>query len=344
MSQYLLLLFYLSTIFGNVSSYPALDAPKQDYGNERIFYMSELKEKEGIASLKENADKIDIIAPQFYGVSAGLNLTGGLSKNLQKAIRENNLKVMPLVANYRFRQDIMHSLLTSPKAQERIINSLVREAKNEKYIGWQFDFENISYKDKDLYSAFIEKTAEDFHNSGLILSVAVVSRTVDYEDTDMYKNWSGVFDYKRIADAVDFISLMTYDDPRSIGPVASTPFVDQVLEYVKDKIPERKISFGIPLYNWGWSTEPFEKITASGTYDGLLYIKSKHDYKEGFDKNLGAAWLTYFWEDKEYQVWYQDKQTFQIKLDTIKENNFRGFSAWVLGVEDPEIWDLLNKN
>ena len=38
-----------------------------NYSMERIFYMSQGKEKQGIASLESNTDKIDILAPQFYG-------------------------------------------------------------------------------------------------------------------------------------------------------------------------------------------------------------------------------------------------------------------------------------
>jgi len=315
---------------------------------ENIFYMSQLREKEGIISLKNNSEKIDIIAPQFYAVSAKLGLTGGLSSELKKTIRQaqlknKNLKVMPLVANAGFKQSIIHSLLVSPKQQDAIINGLVYLAKKNSYIGWQFDFENISYLDKDLFSAFVEKTAKALHKNNLILSVAVVSRSVDYEDTDAFKNWGGVFDYARLAKAVDFISLMTYDDPESVGPVASLPFINKVLNYVKDKIPSEKLSLGIPLYYWGWSTEPFKKITTSGTYSRLLGIISNFSHSINFDASLGAACLTYNWQNKQYQLWYQDKQGFESRTDIIKQNNFRGFSAWVLGVEDPEIWTALNK-
>jgi len=308
---------------------------------EKIFYMSENREQEGISSLEKNSDKIDIIAPQFYGISADLELTGGIDGKLKKIAKEKNLDVMPLVTNYAFKQDIIHNLLVSEKAQDKVITSLVKEAKAEDYIGWQFDFENISYLDKDLYSVFVEKTVEALHKNDLILSVAAVSRSVDYEDTDFYKNWGGAFDYARIAKAVDFISLMTYDDPDSVGPVASLPFVEKVLAYVKDKIPAEKLSFGIPLYNWGWCEDNSKKITSSGTYDGLLYIKDNYDCEQGYNSYLGAAWLSYFWENKQYKVWYQSKETFKNKLDIIEKNNFRGFSAWVLGVEDPEIWSAL---
>jgi spore germination protein YaaH len=313
-------------------------------GMEKIFYMSQGKEKEGIASIQKNADKIDILAPQFFAVSDKMKILGKLDANLEKVIKQKNLKVMPLIVNAGFKQSVMHKLLTSPADQDAVIIGLVYIAKKNGYMGWQFDFENISYLDKDLYSVFVEKTAESLHKNGLIFSVAAVTRTCDYEDTDAFKNWGGVFDYVRIAKAVDFISLMTYDDPNSIGPVASVPFINKVLAYVKDKIPPEKLSFGIPLYYWGWDTQNSKKITASGTYSRLLNIKSSFSHTLGFDAALGASWLSYFWQNNKYMLWFQDKQSFANKLDIIKQNNFRGFSAWVLGVEDPGIWSALSKS
>lgn len=317
-------------------------APLFCCATEKIFYMSHKYEKEGIVSLK-NSDKIDILAPQFYGVTSKLKLVGGLSEQMKKAILQKKIKVMPLVANEGFKQEVMHNLLISETAQNEVIKSLVDIGKKEKYVGWQFDFENISYLDKDLYSAFVEKTAKSLHENNLILSVAVVARYVDYEDTDHFKNWSGVFDYERIAKTVDFISLMTYDDPKSVGPVASVPFIKSVLAYVKDKIPSDKLSLGIPLYYWGWSANPSKKITTSGTYNRLLGIMSNFRHTVGFDSALGASWISYFWQNNQYVLWHQDKKSFDDKMSIISQNNFRGFSAWVLGVENPEIWSVLEK-
>ena len=143
---------------------------------EKIFYMSQLKESQGIVSLQKNSDKIDILAPQFYGISPSLKLVGGLDANLKNIIAQKKIKVMPLVSNADFKQDVIHNLLISGTAQDAVIKLLVDVAKKNKYIGWQFDFENISYLDKDLYSAFVEKTAKSLHNNGLILSVAAVAK------------------------------------------------------------------------------------------------------------------------------------------------------------------------
>lgn len=311
-----------------------------DVNVEKIFYMSQANEKTAITIIQKNAEKIDILAPQAYAVKSDLNLYGSLSLELQKAIKDNNLKVMPLIVNSGFSQSIIHNLLLSGEAQDKVIAGLVELAKKNDYIGWQFDFENISYKDKDLYSVFVEKTAKELHKNNLILSVAAVSRTTDYEDTNAYYNWGGVYDYKRIADVVDFISLMTYDDSKSYGPTSSTLFVKWVLDYVKDKIPAEKLSMGIPFYYWGWNQKTLKRVS-SGGYNLVKLTIQNFPCRLGFDEGLGVPWLAYSAGNKSYKIWYENQKSFEIKLNIVKTRNLRGFSAWVLGAEDPEVWNVL---
>lgn len=313
---------------------------------EKIFYTNKGKEAEAILSIKKNYKKIDILAPQSYVLTSDLKLSGGMSKNLKAVIKKYNLKTMPLVANNNFSQKIIHDLLINPEAQDAFITNLIKTAKTENYFGWQYDFENISYLDKDLYSSFVEKTAEAFKKSfdstqnkqKLILSVAVVTRFVDYENTNAFKNWSGVFDYERLAKSADFISVMTYDDPNSAGPVASMPFVKNCLTYLKDKIPAEKLSLGIPLYYWSWQTSPAKKINYGGNYNRLLSIMASNRHQTGFDEILQTSFMTYVYKNTPYIFWFTDKKTMQTRINFIKQNNLRGFSAWLLGVEDPAIW------
>lgn len=305
---------------------------------EKIFYTNKGKEKEAILSIKKNYKKIDILAPQSYVVTSKLKLSGSISKNLKTVIKKYNLKTMPLVANNSFSQSTIHNLLVSHTAQTSLINSLIYEAKNQKYIGWQYDFENISYLDKDLYSNFVEKSYAEFKKNNLTFSVAVITRQTDYEDTDAFKNWGGVFDYARLAKSADFISVMTYDDPESVGPVASMPFVKNCLAYLKDKIPAEKLSLGVPFYYWSWQTNPAKKINYGGNYNRLSSIMASNIHQTGFDEVLQTSWMTYIYSGKQYIFWFTDKKTMQTRINLIKENNFRGFSAWLLGVEDPAIW------
>jgi len=314
----------------------------QNYNSEKIFYLAPYNAVKGVESVSQNWQEIDILAPQYYSVTSDLLLRGKLGPQLKKVIADHNLKVMPLVVNGGFSQKTIHNLLLAPDVQLNLANSLVKIAKLDNYIGWQFDFENINYQDKDLYTAFVQRVYPVFQKDNLIFSVAVSPRIVDFEDTNAFINWSGVYDYKKIADSCDFVSLMTYDDNNSVGPAASTVFDNNVLAYVKDKIPPQKLSLGIPLYYWKWSVSRDKKV-GMGSYKNVLNIMANFKYNLGFDANLGVSWLTYFVKNQQYKIWFEDKQSFNAKLGIAENNNLRGFSAWLLGGEDPAIWSILGK-
>ncbi len=330
---FFLVLFFIAPVF--------VFGEENNYNFEKVFYLASDREKQAITAIENNPNKIDILAPQAYAVGSDLQLRGSLSAELKEVIEKYDIRVMPLVVNAKFNQNIIHNFLLSTSAQDKVIDNFIFLAEKNNYIGWQFDFENISYLDRDLYSSFVEKTAKALHKNNLILSVAAVCRIVDYEDTAAYKNWAGAFDYKRLAEAVDFISMMTYDDSNSVGPTASVLYINNVLDYVKDKIPAEKLSMGIPFYYWGWDQNSYKRIS-SGPYSLVDYTAQNFRCKHGFDERLGVPWLTYSVGAKSYKIWYENEKSFGLKLDIVKEKNLRGFSAWVLGSEDPEIWSALD--
>ena len=98
-------------------------------GLEKIFYMSQSQEKEGILSLQKNADKIDILAPQFFSVSSKMKIVGKFDSQLEQLISQKKIKVMPLVTNAGFSQSTIHDLLTSSPDQDAVIKGLVYIAK-----------------------------------------------------------------------------------------------------------------------------------------------------------------------------------------------------------------------
>ena len=305
---------------------------------ERIFYIT--NSASGLESLKQHTDKIDVLIPQGYEFDNTLTVTGSLSPDIKTAVLNTNVKLMPMLANKDFKQETVHQLITSTTAQDTMIAYLIAEAQTNAYIGWQFDIENISYMDKDLYTAFITKTATALHTAGLQLSITAVARINDKVD-NFYKNWSGVFDYKKLSDAVDFISIMAYDDPNSKGPTAGIPFVKKVISYLKDKVPVEKISLGIPFYYWNWKVTPAKRMD-SGSYTKMQKIQSQYKYTVGYNKTYKVPYMKYSIKKKKYILWYEDAQSIQTKLNLVSTNKLRGFSAWVLGVEDPKIWSVID--
>jgi len=72
-----------------------------------------------------------------------------------------------------------------------------------------------------------------------------------------------------------------------------------------------------------------------------LAIESNFRHVINFDYGLGVSCLSYSVKNNNYKVWFEDDQSFKVKLDIVKQNNLRGFSAWVLGGEDADIWTVL---
>jgi spore germination protein YaaH len=331
------LLFFLSPFLAHAQT------TTSPFG-ERIFYYSTLKSN--VADFIAHEKDIDIIAPQTYEITAGLTASGTVPTDLYQAAQTAHVKVMPLIANHNFSQSIMRGLLASSTAQTALTSFLVSEAQTKGYIGWQFDFEHIASSDRDLFSAFVIKATAALHAHGLILSIAVVAQAPGSASSDtsssFYKNWSGAYDYASLASSTDFISLMTYDDPDSKGASAPLPFVKSVLNNILTQVPPSKISLGIPLFYWGWNTaNPPVRLNSGGTYAAAMQRAKDYPSFQGFNSSIGVPWIIYKLGQKIYIIWYENVQSFKLKASLINTYHLRGFSAWVLGNEDPAIWNVL---
>lgn len=297
------------------------------------------------ASIQKYGGKMSVISPQVYTVDGTGTLKGKLSDQMMALITEKKLKVMPLIANEGFNQTIIHTLLGSVDAQKSVIQSLITEAQAKNYIGWQFDFEHIPATDRDAYSTFVEMASAEFHKNKLVFSVAVLARISENPEDlpdGSWDNWSGVFDYKRIGAAADFVSLMAYDMPASMGPVATMDWVKQTTAYVKKIIPAKKLSLGIPTYGWKWDVATNTKLRSVG-WGKIDDLQTKKTYKKkGYDTKAGEAWITYVEDGNHYKIWHENTQSFKQKYDFAKAQKLKGVSVWALGLEDPGIWKHIN--
>lgn len=297
--------------------------------------------KSGIDSLRKHATAMDIIAPQTYAATKTGKLLGVPSQTILKIASDAGAKMMPLVVNQYFSQKDVHEFLQDDAAQSRLIIDLIAEAKTRGYIGFQYDFEHMMASDRDLYSAFVAKSAPYFHTAGLQLSVALAPRhsdaIADYGDGS-YDNWTGAFDYVSLGKSVDFVSVMAYDDSRSVGPTAALPWVKQVVDYTLARIPAQKVSLGVAFYTWvdRVKTGKLDHIVTYGSVAKLL-ASGKYETK-GWSEDLGVSYMTYIKNNKRYIAWYEDKRSFQTKLALVSDKNLRGFSAWALGQEDEGVW------
>ncbi len=322
---------------------------------ERLFYYVDTDES--FDSFRDHIDEIDIISPPAYSVDGDGVVWGEVDPLMLDLAREHGVAVMPLIHNPGFNQEMLHQLLVNDAARARTIASLLELCQRHSFDGIQFDFENLNMNDGDAFTRFYQEAARALHGAGFRISVAVVHRPDVLPGPTRYhkwifKNWRAGYDLEALAAAGDFVTIMSYSQHTRRtppGPQAGLPWVREVAEHFLQYMPPEKLSLGIPLGSQHWYTSQEDDIDPERArsysrglthrralvlverYGGELHWSDVHQVPYAF-LSRGGTWEWIFMEDA---------RSFRAKLDLARELGLRGFSAWVLGPEDPEIWDAL---
>jgi spore germination protein YaaH len=321
-----------------------------------LFYM--IDNPNSVRSFTDHADKVDILVPAWYSVDGNGLVWGGPNPDVLRTAATHHVPVMPIVA--LMTQADLHKLFITPAARSAFIASLLSECKKHGYSGFQIDFENVNWTDRDLLSSLVADTAAALHKENLQLTIATVPNAPGFPGHSayshwLYANWRGSFDLKTLAESADLICLMTYDQNTrwtAPGPVAGYPWTVSNLDYALQFVPKEKLSLGIPIYGYHWfAGEPIkaepgkdEKPNPTAEYVGQQeidqYIAAYHPSVE-WDAADRVAWFYFYRDDTREWVFYTDKRGFQERLNLVRDRGLQGFCSWVLGAEDPQIWSLL---
>ena len=271
------------------------------------------------------------------------------------AARARGVKLIPLVMNPGFDQPSIHRVLTDPSARATALHSLAELCRVNRLDGIQFDFENFHVSDRDAFTSFTRAAVDSVHRAGCSLSAAVVPRTGDDPgsgsyDRWIYDNWRGGFDYKALADTLDFISYMTYAQHTGgspPGPVAGYRWMLACLDYLLARgVPPAKISLGLAGYSDWWFPVYDDKNGSRVRGSDISYTRGRELLTEA---GVSSAWddaqqASYaMWESHGVfqHLWLEDARAFMAKRRLAAERGLRGYSVWLLGSEDPAVWAAL---
>lgn len=320
-----------------------------------------------IKSFQQHASQVSIIAPQCFTMDAQGFVGGEVPPAVLEIARQNKVALMPLVTNRGFKQDLMHTVLDTPASRMRVIRYLLYYSLRDGYIGFQFDFENIKYTYRDRFTAFFREAAREFHRHNLLLSAAVVGKYSEDRNSESpggFENWSGVYDYRALAQSADFLSIMAYpqhagfSDP---GPLAGLPWVTKIVDFTLLNVPASKVSLGVPLYGIRWTavaTGEVRQAEFAQDNEGMNIKKWKtstaswpdvipelqRTHQPSWDETEQAHWFDLSDSNARGIAWYEDKRSLEPKLKLAADRKLGwGISAWVLGQEDPEFWTMLGE-
>lgn len=299
-----------------------------------------------------------IMSPSWFELTtSGLKASSKLSHDYVNRYKEKGYRVWPLITN-QFDPDMTSKILANESMWERYKQGLINYATEYGYDGYNFDFENVHYKDKAQLTKFVNFLAKGLRDYNLHSSIDVTG----YSSSE---NWSLVYDRKAYADAVDYVVLMAYDETwassDTAGPVASYPWVRKHTEQMLSEVPASKLVLGIPFYMREWS------VPVKGSWEGKAKSKTlamtkaldlEREYRDvmRWDDRLKGNYLTLtnkngvygiYDEKKPYEgtltkIWFEDPQSLSYKVGLVKELQLAGVAAWRKGFEASDVWLVLS--
>lgn len=276
-----------------------------------------------------------------YGITATGNLTGEIPWDNLNLIKSRGLKPLLLVHNLDssgFNPDLAHSVLANPTYRSNLVRNLLQAVRSYGYAGVNVDIEGIYPSDRGNYIQFLRELKNAFAPYGLLVTAAIPAKEYD----NPYNSWSYGYDYKAIGEIVDQVVIMTYDEHwfgGPPGPVASLPWVTNVVKYAVTQIPSQKILLGIAVYGYDWSATGTQAVNARkvnqlvATYGGSIQ----------WDNTASVPYYIYYKNGVRHEVWFENAYSNAIKFNLVRDYNLGGIAIWKLGDEDADFWQAVKE-
>src|SRR5438270_1344625 len=312
----------------------------------RMVQMYYVNTDDGRAAFLAHRNQIDVLSPGWYDANADGSITGYARRDVIDAAHASGVAIVPLIVNKGVDPGVGHAILADPGRRATLARNLVNEAKTYGYAGFQLDFEQILWTDRDLLTALVQDCAAAFHPAGLNLSIAVIPR-LPGDDTaggallDYFHQWSGAYDFAGLAKAADFLSFMTYDEHNGVTPpgaVSGTPWMRRALEFSMEGVPPEKATLGLPTYYHDWTGVGY---LTSSSYADAMTLAQQHGATPVFDPVEDEMHFGYDAYGVHHELWIQSPETLRRKLPLMYEYGLKGISVWRLGFEDPSFWNLI---
>ena len=245
--------------------------------------------------------------------------------------------------------DMTSKMLHNYEVRSSYIEQIVGYALEYELDGINIDFEYMYEEDKMLFTQFARELSTLCHINGLIVScdVTILSNS---------PKWSLCYDRKSLADSLDFICVMFYDQhsagSKQAGSVAQLSWTKSALELLLGQIPNDKLILSMPFYTRLWEERESEngdfsiKSKAIGMEEAGAWVEEK-GLKPEWDEDSGQFYTQYEEEvDGEnviYRLWIEDKNSIKKRVELVNSYNLAGCSAWRRGFETGDIWAVIDE-
>lgn len=290
-----------------------------------------------------NHVNLNVVSPRWYTLSKSGNFVSiNADTNYLKDAHSKGKKVWPLFGN-KFDPVLTDLVLNNAKNRQKLVSALKNSLVQTKSDGINVDFENIDPKNKQDFVLFITELKKALQPHNIKVSVDVTRENID-------PFWSGSLDRKKLGEVADYIVMMGYEEHWATSPiagsVASIPWTKQGVELLMNEVPSHKIVLGVPFYTREWVTNLTTKkvIGIDRTMTEVKQIVSSKGLKKIWDINTQQNYVEYTANGEKHQIWLEDKQSIQLRIDLANQYQLGGVAAWYIGSETTDIWDVYHFN
>lgn len=294
-----------------------------------------------------NMDGVSVVSPTWFHIKNGAGDISNLaSYEYINWAHNRGFHVWALFSN-GFDPDITHEALSSFETRQKMIKQLVTYSSMYHLEGINVDFENVYLEDGPLVTQFMRELTPYLHQAGLIVSMDVTF----ISSSEM---WSKFYEREALADIVDYMIVMAYDEHWATSPmagsVASLPWVENHLKTILELIPNEKVILGIPLYTRLWKEQETEggNIEVSSkalSMDEVNTWMDERNIEPQFDPVTGQNYVEYTDETEKavYKIWLEDEVSLQKRVDLMNKYSLQGIASWARSFANDSAWQTLNK-
>lgn len=262
----------------------------------------------------------------------------------------HNVRMIPVIHNLLYERgnqnvnkDVIRGMLATANTRAAFIDNVIEVIRRFEFDGAHIDFEDVHLEDRDKLSAFYRELGKALHDQGLYFAVSTPSRTSDRPTNP----FSAPFDYGVIGQAANEFVAMLYNEhgwPGSgPGPVVSIGWMESVLRYAMTKMPASKITAAVSVFGFDFNLT--SKRNTYVTYSMAMDLAKRYKQEIIFDEPTQTPMFRYTDADGDkHEVWFENAASIRSKLNLAHRLGVRGLALWRLGMEDPNIWEMIPRD
>lgn len=278
---------------------------------------------------------VNVIAPTWFRILDNEGTVECIASS-EYVIKAHNkgIEVWAVVTDVDYEVEL-GAILASSEKREALISTLISYAQQYSLDGINIDFETVGSEYGDDFVQFLRELSIQTHANNLVLSV------------DNYAPTASTMYYNRAEQGLvaDYVVIMGYDEhwggSQTAGSVASINFVESGIQNTMKEVPAEKIINAIPFYTRLWKTEGG---TVTSEAIGMDMAQNWVD-TNGVEVYWDNETCQYYGEIQKdnvlYQIWLEEDESIQVKLNVMNANNVAGVAEWKLGFENASVWDII---